>query len=107
MKNEEVNHFWDVLQKPRTMDILLAVAEGEKKYTQIYNYLVVVDRLITMTTLKHRLDELKEVGLLNTKVYDAQRNYVKYAVTPLGLFVAERLKSFYKNVEDRIKAKNL
>jgi len=99
--NEKMKRFWDVLQKPRTMDILLAIAEGEKKYTEIYNYLVVVDRLITMTTLKHRLDELKEVGLLNTKVYDKARGYVKYKLTPFGFFVAEQIMDLSKKVAER------
>ena len=100
--SEKLERFWDVLQKPRTMDILLVIAEGDKKYTEIYNNLIVIGRLITMTTLKSRLDELKEVDLIGTQVYDRERNYVKYVVTPFGSFVAEQLRSIYKKIEDRL-----
>lgn len=100
--NEKLERFWDVLQKPRTMDILLVIAEGDKKYTEIYNNLIVIGRLITMTTLKSRLDELKEIDLIGTQVYDRERNYVKYVVTPLGSFVAEQIRIIYKKVEDRL-----
>jgi DNA-binding HxlR family transcriptional regulator len=101
--NEKLKQIWDVLQKPKTMDILLTIAEGEKKYTQIYNNLVVTDRLTTMITLKHRLDELKEIGLIRTHVYDSSRGYVKYNVTTLGFFIAEQLKRLYRKVEDGLK----
>lgn len=86
------------------MDILLVIAEGNKKYTEIYNNLIVIGRLITMTTLKSRLDELKEIDLIGTQVYDRERNYVKYVVTPLGSFVAEQIRIIYKKVEDRLTA---
>ena len=102
MKSDELGRVLDVLQKTRTMDILLAIAEGEKKYTQIYNYLVVADRLITMTTLKHRLDELKEIGLISTQVYDLDRGYVRYALTPFGSFVAEHIKVLYGEIAERL-----
>ena len=100
---EEVRRVLDTLQKTRTMDILLTIAEGDKKYTEIYNHLVVVDRLITMTTLKHRLDELQEVGLISTQIYDADRGYVKYMLTPFGSFIAERLKVLYGEIEVGLK----
>ncbi|MCK4953008.1 winged helix-turn-helix transcriptional regulator [Candidatus Bathyarchaeota archaeon] len=102
--NEKLERFWNVLQKPKTMDILLVIAEGNKKYTEIYNNLIVIGRLITMTTLKSRLDELKEINLIGTQVYDRERNYVKYVVTPLGSFVAEQIRIIYKKVEDRLTA---
>jgi len=100
--SEKLERLWDVLQKPRTMDILLVIAEGNKKYTEIYNNLIVIGRIITMTTLKSRLDELKEVNLIGTQVYDRERNYVKYIVTPLGSFVAEQIKIIYQKIEDRL-----
>ena len=84
------------------MDILLTIAEGEKKYTEIYNHLVVADRLITMTTLKHRLDELKAAGLIDTQLYDVGRGYMKYQLTPFGSFVANHLTILYQEVEERL-----
>ena len=101
--SEKARRVMDELQKPKNMDIILAIAKEERKYTEIYNYLVVVDRLLTMTTLKHRLDGLKETGIIYTEIYDVDRGYVKYKLTPFGSFVAEQLNTLYKDVEEKLK----
>ena len=50
----------------------------------------------------NRLKEMERVGLLRTTVYEEKRGWRKYALTPLGLLVANEINDLFTNLEKKI-----